>query len=900
MSLEGASSRGGRLRLQIRLCFSDPAYERRFAHFYTEFYYRYARWSVMLGVLLLVGDFAMDLLFYPQVTANWGRVVLGVPLLLLSYYLSALPQIRPYWEWLMSAMIILVGLLIFELLRQIGAAGGMGIYSWVGILNFTILQLYCFVILGIRFSYALASSGVILFGFGVMVMGTLEPVLGDVISPLYLSYHIITVTVVAAGLGWWREYLLRSDFMARTDLEVAQDLTDESWQAFEQVALKNQKSLSLMEATLEATDNGILVVDRQGVITSANRRFTEMWRIPEALLASHDDQRVLQHVLDQLQDPDQFIAKVQELYATPEASSRDTLHFRDGRIFARFSHPHSLGREVVGRVWSFLDVSEEQHAKQQVVELSEALTAELERSEQQREQLQTLLEAIPDLVWMKDSKGVFLSCNPAFEKLMGAKTAAILGRTDYEFFPAEVVEKFHADDAAAVMQSTPVVRQEWVTFASDGHRALLETVKSAVWGRDHRLIGVLGIARDITQNHLLLEKLERATHEAQRSNEAKSMFLASMSHELRTPLNAIIGFTQILGMEAGAPLTAAQREAVTHILSSSHHLLGLINEVLDLARIESGQIELAVTAVALDPILDAALTMSQPLADRRQITLRRGGGRDAVIVADPNRVRQIVLNLLSNAVKYNREAGQVVVSYQQQQERLRLSVIDTGWGIPAEKQEQLFQPFQRLGAERTPIEGSGIGLLICRRLAEAMGGTISFESEVGIGSCFWLDLAVGGQPESLPSPVPIEPTEAAVAFDQLQGRVLYVEDNLVNLAVMRRIFHQLPQVELLTAESAEAGLLLVKSHRPDLVLMDINLPGMSGLEALRLLKQDPQSGSIAVIAVSAAALPQDVQQGLEAGFLSYLTKPFDVAQLLQQIRAILQSRSRQGRETARF
>ncbi len=261
----------------------------------------------------------------------------------------------------------------------------------------------------------------------------------------------------------------------------------ESLQRLEDSSNLTLKAYSLVQATLESTDNGILVVNSQGVTVLANKRFSEMWRIPPDLLDSRDDQRMLKHVLSQLVNPQDFLSKVEELYTHPEAVSRDTLLFRDGRVFARYSHPERLNDQVVGRVWSFLDITEQHNAEQQVEQLSQKIKWELERSENERGLLKSLLTAIPDLVWVKNTKGVYMICNPAFGKLMGAEPQNIVGKTDYDFFPAEVAVEFRTDDRTAELSSVPFVREEWVTYLNDGHRGLLETVKVALKNTDaHR------------------------------------------------------------------------------------------------------------------------------------------------------------------------------------------------------------------------------------------------------------------------------------------------------------------------------------------------------------------------------------------------------------------------------
>ncbi len=734
---------GNKLPLRLLLRFSDQEFENRFVDFYANFHYRFAQWSLGLGLFLLLADFLADWFAYPRVAANFDRLLLCSPFLAVMLALTFLPRTKRYWELAMSVTIVVIALMLFQILLAVDLQGGQGLKSWVGILNFAILELYCFVILGVRFAYALVCGVFIFIGFEFVMVDAFGKRPADI---AYLTYHVATMTMVAGAIGWWREFLLRKDFVARSTLEEIRMSAERSAHEAEYASQRREYAISLMEATLDATDNGILVVDRAGKVVSANQRFAKMWRVPDELIASGDDEKILAHVLDQIENPEHFMRKVDSLYAKPEAASRDTVTFRDGRTFARFSHPQTVHGEVVGRVWSFLDISDQRRADQRVLQLSEAITEELERSEQQRRQLQTLLSAIPDLVWMKDPDGRFLSCNPAFEKLLGAPEPDILGKTDLDFFSPEIAEAFREHDLAAAECTEPQVNEEWVTYASDGHRALLNTVKAAVRGIDGQLIGVLGVARDVTRAHALFQELELARRDAQQSSEAKSVFLASMSHELRTPLNAIIGFAQILEMGVPVPLDPSQKEAVGHILGSGRHLHALINEVLDLARVESGRLDLAIADMELEPTLEEAVAIIRPAAAARQIVVRHSCPKGIVVRADAIRLRQVFLNLLSNAVKYNREGGMVAVSCVMKAEAVRITVVDTGAGIPEDRRALLFQPFQRLGAERTATEGTGIGLVISKKLTEAMHGRIGFESEVGVGSRFWLDLPVVGVP----------------------------------------------------------------------------------------------------------------------------------------------------------
>ena len=421
-----------------------------------------------------------------------------------------------------------------------------------------------------------------------------------------------------------------------------------------------------------------------------------------------------------------------------------------------------------------------------------------------------------------------------------------------------------------------------------GYKWILCKASIVARDSDGKAIRMIGVHTDISIRKAEEAELVAAREAAEQANKAKTTFLANMSHELRTPLNAIIGFAQMLEMGVPDPITPAQKEAIGHILGGGRHLLQLVVEVLGLARIEAGRLDLVIESVHLAPLIDEAERLLQPAAAMRRVVIRRSCGENRHVLADRSRLRQILLNLLSNAVKYNRDDGHVDISCALSEGKVRVTVTDTGQGISEAHREEVFEPFQRLGAERSAVEGCGIGLVICKHLTEAMGGRIGFDSIEGTGSSFWFELPLAfGEPEKPVNATAIAHAALDIAAKPIEGRVLCVEDNLANLTLMRHVFRILPNIEFVAAPDGEAALAMLADVAPDLVLLDINLPGMSGQEVLKRMKADRRWVSLPVIAVSAAAMPSDIEMGLEAGFVAYITKPIDVPVLLEQVRKTL-------------
>jgi signal transduction histidine kinase/ActR/RegA family two-component response regulator len=380
---------------------------------------------------------------------------------------------------------------------------------------------------------------------------------------------------------------------------------------------------------------------------------------------------------------------------------------------------------------------------------------------------------------------------------------------------------------------------------------------------------------DVTERKRAQAALIDALAEAERANKAKSQFLSSMSHELRTPLNAVLGFGQLLAQQ---PLQPVQQQQVGEILQGGRHLLGLINDLLDLGRIESGELEISFEPVPARTLVDECIALMRPLAGERDIMLRHRptASDEAHALADPKRLRQVLLNLLSNAIKYNRPGGVVVVEVEPAGQQLEFRVRDSGPGLSPDEQQRLFMPFERLSAGRTASDGTGIGLALSRQLVEAMGGRIGVLSEPGQGSTFWFQLRVADAPAGSAAPAAPPASRRRTA--------LYIEDNPVNLMLMAAMLED--ELDLVTEAEPLQGLDKAMALQPDLILLDIQLPGIDGYEVLRRLRKDERTRHIPVVAVSANAMRADVAAGKAAGFDAYLTKPVDLDELLATLRSL--------------
>ncbi|MCY7314353.1 MAG: CHASE domain-containing protein [Rubrivivax sp.] len=494
------------------------------------------------------------------------------------------------------------------------------------------------------------------------------------------------------------------------------------------------------------------------------------------------------------------------------------------------------------------------------------------------ERLRSILDNVPLGVMFLDPEGRLIECNLQFTQMVGMSMQALLGRS--------VAELVHPDDALHMRRLRRELLQGQAGASIDGVRLLPTTGAaagitvrvrtSALRGADGQMLRMVGVVEDTTE-HLRLLGSERALQQAEAANRAKSDFLSRMSHELRTPLNAMIGFSQLLGLDRNPELVPHQRDWTQQIQRAGWHLLEMINETLDLARIESGAVQLTLTPLDVPSMVAACRAMlAGPAAQRGVQIEERLGANAATVLGDATRVKQVLTNLLSNAVKYNREGGAVhVTSRLTAAGQVEIAVTDTGLGMSDTQVQGLFQPYNRLGREKSGIEGTGIGLVISRRLTELMGGTMGVTSTAGAGSSFIITL-----PATAPTEHPAPRNSESTPAPYQQRLVHYVEDNDTNIEVMRGVLAQRPQVLLRTSQLGLDGLAAIRRERPDLILLDMHLPDISGLELLRHLKQDVEVAEIPVIVVSADATPGQIAQALTLGAVQYVTKPLDVATFL--------------------
>jgi PAS domain S-box-containing protein len=563
---------------------------------------------------------------------------------------------------------------------------------------------------------------------------------------------------------------------------------------------------------------------------------------------------------------------------------------KDGSRFPAVVSVTAL-RDEQGGIIGYLLIGTDNTARMQVEEERVKLEQSLR---DQQFYTRSLIESNIDALMTTDPSGVITDVNNQMETLTGLSRDELIGA----FFKNYFTDPARAEEGIKRVLSEGKVTDYELTARS---KAGIETVVSynatTFHDRDGILQGVFAAARDVTErkrwDKVLQEntlELETAKAIAEKANLAKSDFLSSMSHELRSPLNAILGFAQLMETDLPGP-TPSQKASIEQILHAGWFLLELINEILDLAVVESGRLSLSLEPISLSEVLTECQDMIEPQVQKRGIHMTFPSFKaPCFIKADRTRLKQVLINLLSNAIKYNRHGGSVSVECTETPTNgIRISVKDTGAGLSPGLLAQLFQAFNRLGKEATAEEGTGIGLVVSKRLVELMQGTIGATSQVGVGSVFWIELIHDKDAHS--EFIKKATTKFTLPSSPLgisKNVVLYVEDNQANLQLIEQLIARCPDMKLLTAKNALDGIALAIAQLPDMILMDINLPGISGIEAMKILQLNPGTAHIPIVALSANAMPLDIARGLTAGFHQYITKPINVNEFMNTLHATLE------------
>jgi PAS domain S-box-containing protein len=661
------------------------------------------------------------------------------------------------------------------------------------------------------------------------------------------------------------------------------------------------KAGALQSAIFNSANFSSIATDAKGVI--------QIFNVGAERMLGYDAADVMNKITPaDISDPNELIVRARTLSAelgTPITPGFEALVFKasrgiediyeltylrkDGSSFPAVVSVTAL-RDAQDAIIGYLLIGTDNTARKQVEAEQKKLD---QRLRDQQFYTRSLIESNIDPLMTTDPAGIITDVNKQTEALTGCTRDELIGAPFKNYFTDP--ERAEAG-IKRVLSENRVTNYELTARARDGRHTVVSYNATTFYDRDRNLKGVFAAARDITERKALDEvlqqynvELEEAKSAAEKANLAKSDFLSSMSHELRTPLNAILGFAQL--MEIGQPEpTDTQKRGIDQILQAGWFLLALINEILDLALIESGKLSLSLEPVCLADVMVECQAMIDPQARKRGITVAYPQfDLPAFVLGDHTRVKQVLINLLSNSIKYNRPGGKVAITcHVQPSGRLRIEVQDTGKGLPPDLVGQLFQPFNRLGQEANSEEGTGIGLVVCKRLVELMGGVIGVQSTVGTGSTFWIELTLTDPPKTEHIAHP-DATVTPSSFhpEARQYKLLYIEDNPANLMLVEDLVARRPDIRFLSASDGHSGIELARSELPDLVLMDINLPGISGIQALKILADDSATAHIPVVALSANAMPRDIEKGLEAGFFGYLTKPIKVNEFMNELNMAL-------------
>ena len=598
------------------------------------------------------------------------------------------------------------------------------------------------------------------------------------------------------------------------------------------------------------------VVDAHGIFLHANRAYKEIlgWE-PEELIGQsyrsliHPDD--LANAMASFQPKDGVVPSAVELELR-ERCADGTYRWMKWTIRREGDLHYAVGYDISLRK-----------------ETMSALADSIEKS-------RAIFDAAVDSIIVVDENLKVIEASPSNDTFFSFSKEETEGRQAIDFV--------HPDDRAGVLEAitngfakNEIFRVRFRGLRTDGQWVNIESRGRALRDADGNATGAVIISRDVTESVEAAAALESAKEEAERANLAKSEFMSRMSHELRTPLNSVLGFAQILQMEMSS---AEELELIGHIVKSGGYLLELINEVLDISRVESGSIAVELEVVSSAELIRQCVEMVNPQALEFGVAIIDNYDGDYYVRADFQRLKQVVVNLLSNAIKYNFAGGTVTLDCGDDEGRMHLSVTDTGPGVAPQLHDRLFAPFDRLDAESRGIEGTGLGLALSKGLMEAIGGALGVESTPGTGSTFWLELPIASAVPSTPESDSNEEQLASAVGDAPSATLLYIEDNIGNVRLIERLLSHRPNVRLLSSLQGSLGVELAQQHRPDLILLDVHLPDLPGIDVLEKLRRDERTSSIPVIMLSADASQEQIRRFSDAGAKDYLTKPLDLEYFL--------------------
>lgn len=710
-----------------------------------------------------------------------------------------------------------------------------------------------------------------------------------VILSFYRDWRVLIPATLVVGI----DHFLRGIYWPYSVYGVLtasplRSLEHAGWVIFEDIflvisclrSIREMRSIANRTAALEASEQGFRQIFEDAPIGMAVVGLDESFNQVNATLCQmvgYSEKELTQcTTMDITHEDDipQGKQNAEELLTGGPRSSVERRYVRKNGEVLWITRTACLMRDVDGHPRNFLimveDISERKLAEKALCESKRELEAAHHAN-------QLIMDNSQDVICTMDEWGRFVSVSAACEHVWG-------------YTPSEMVGLLYIDlvcpeDRLMTKQVADVLRMDgkitdFVNRCTRKDGTLIDVLWSASWSEADKIM--FCVAHDVTDRARIEKALREAKEEADRANHAKSEFLSRMSHELRTPLNAILGFGQLL--ERQNP-TETQLSRIGHIISAGRHLLNLINEVLDISRVETGNLQLSLEPVCLADALEEALSLMRPLAAERGIELSTSvPEQDDYVMADRQRFKQVLLNLLTNAVKYTPLEGKVTIaSSKTETGAMRIIVSDTGAGISSEKLARLFTPFDRLGAEQTGVEGTGLGLALCQRLMQAMQGSIGADSILGQGSTFWVELARADSPLERVAAAKLNASESTNGSNEKKRTILYVEDNLSNLTLIEQVLAEQPHIHLITAMQGKLGIELARRHAPDLILLDLHLPDLPGWDVLARLQRDKTTRDIPVVIISADATARQIKRLMAAGARAYLTKPLDMPEFFRVI-----------------